>query len=377
MIFHPTLRFQLSAFVGRRFLRGLFIPCLYIPCLYVLLISVLPVSVSNAQEDEAPEATGESVTGSVNMVADDSGINVMMDGQLFTRFHINGYDKPILYPVYGPGQVPMTRNYPMIETEGEEPDHPHHKSVWVGHEINHVDFWTERTGLVVVDEVSVASNGNEFSVNSNWIRRDDDAVILTDTTVYRFGFDEQVRWMDVAITFKASHGEVVFQDTKEGLFAIRVHPKLRAREAPRHGVTDVTGRISNAEGITGPECWGKPAAWVDYSGEVNRQTVGIAIFDHPENLRHPTTWHARDYGLFAANPFGLHHFTGAEAGTGEYKLEEGEELTLRYRAVFHAGDCAQADVPGRYERWAGRSADEDDSGEASGAYSEADSGDGG
>ena len=319
--------------------------------------SAVQGALTRAAQDEAEQ-------NSVECIADDEGVNVMVSGQLFTRYHSGGYDKPILFPVYGPGQVPMTRNLPMIESEGEEPDHPHHKSIWVGHEINHVDFWTERTGRVEVQQV-VIETPDSFSAASNWIRKEDGAVLLTDRTVFGFGADDQSRWMDVTITFIASHGEVVFKDTKEGLFAIRVHPKLRAREAPQHGVTDVTGQITNAAGITGPECWGKPAAWVDYSGEVNRQSVGIAVFDHPGNLRHPTTWHARDYGLFAANPFGLHHFTGAEAGTGEYKLAEGEELTLRYRAVFHSGNCEEADVPGRYARWA-----ENDNGGSAGSDSD-------
>ena len=112
------------------------------------------------------------------------------------------------------------------------------------------------------------------------------------------------------------------------------------------------GQIVNSEGQQDDATWGKRAAWCDYFGPVNNEVVGIAILDHPDNLRHPTYWHVRNYGLFAANPFGLRHFIGDETGAGRYALPAGEELTFRYRVLIHRGTTAEAGVADWYGEYA-------------------------
>ena len=115
----------------------------------------------------------------------------------------------------------------------------------------------------------------------------------------------------------------------------------------RHMLTPENFRFARQAGATHIV-----AHWVDYWGEVEGDTVGIAIFDHPDNLRHPTTWHARDYGLVAANPFGLHDFLNEPANAGAYRIEPGDSLVLKYRFVFHRGDATSADIPSLYDSWA-------------------------
>jgi len=115
--------------------------------------------------------------------------------------------------------------------------------------------------------------------------------------------------------------------------------------------TGATGRIVNAAGDIDGEAWGKAARWVDYSGMIDGKQVGVAILDHPTNLRHPTHWHARDYGLFAANPFGLHDFTKAAPGAGAHTIPSGGSLTFRHLVVLHEGDAEAADIEGRWQRW--------------------------
>jgi hypothetical protein len=129
----------------------------------------------------------------------------------------------------------------------------------------------------------------------------------------------------------ATERGIVFGDTKEGTFALRLHPNLRLRGAVAKGAA------SNREGLAGAAVWGKRSAWVAYQGPVDGEEVGVAIFDHPSNPRHPTWWHARDYGLFAANPFGAHDFEGAPEGTGDLALVRGATLTLRYRVLVFRG----------------------------------------
>ena len=135
--------------------------------------------------------------------------------------------------------------------------------------------------------------------------------------------------------------------------AVRTHPNLRLDNDARRGVTTANGQSVNSEGVEGKPMWGKRAAWVDYWGTINERQVGIAIFDHPENLRHPTTWHARSYGLVAANLFGLHHFEGKQKGEGDFTVKSGDDVTFRYRIVLHEGDAKQAKVAELYGDFAG------------------------
>ena len=85
---------------------------------------------------------------------------------------------------------------------------------------------------------------------------------------------------------------------------------------------------------------------------MDEKVVGVAIFDHPSNPRHPTWWHARDYGLVAANPFGIHDFEKKPGGTGDLKIPAGEQRTWKYRFIFHEGGPEKAKVAELYEKFA-------------------------
>ena len=128
--------------------------------------------------------------------------------------------------------------------------------------------------------------------------------------------------------------------------AIRLAPTMRLKGNVGKG------HILNSEGDKDKSTWGKRAAWCDYYGPVEGKTVGVAIFDHPKNPKHPTWWHVRDYGLFAANPFGVHNFEGGKKGIGDIVIEAGKSLTFKYRFYFHKGDSKQAQVAKNYREYA-------------------------
>ncbi len=264
-------------------------------------------------------------------------VEVQMADQPFTTVHTSGFTKPILYPLYAPGQIPMTRSWPMEEQPGEPHDHPHHKSVWLAHgNVNGADFWFDKARIEVVG-VAVDEAKSQVFLETRWLN--DAREIATDRTVLKFGFDERVRWVDWELTVKAGQEPLVFGDTKEGTFAVRTHPDLQLTPNPKDNVPDVFGRALNSEGERDKAIWGKKARWVYYYGPVDGSAVGMMLMDHPSNLRYPTTWHARDYGLVAANPFGLHDFLGEPKGAGEVTLKPGETLRLVYRLLVHAGDA--------------------------------------
>jgi hypothetical protein len=301
---------------------------------------------------------GQTAAAEVRFQKQDDRVDVTLDGKPFTSYIFSGYAKPILYPVIGPDGVPMTRSFPVEKgVEGEANDHPHHESLWFTHdEVNGVDFWAHkpddegRTPRIVQKSMPVCEDGVILTDNS-WTAPDGQ-VVLTDTRRYVFAGDADQRTIDIQVVLHASEGDVHFGDTKEGTMAIRVRTPLQLKDSS--GSTGAAGHIRTSEGLTDAEAWGKRARWVDYFGEVEGAAVGVAIFDHPENLRHPARWHARDYGLFTANPFGVKHFTGNDSEPGGYTLPVGEDLTLRYRFVFHGGDVDVGVLDSQWKAWAGR-----------------------
>jgi hypothetical protein len=296
---------------------------------------------------------GFASAAEVTITQTDGKAVVRIDGQPFTEYVFEGYAKPIFYPVIGPTGVGMTRNYPMKEVDNEAHDHPHQKSIWYTHDdVNGVQFWLEhpeRAGRIVQRDMQI--EGNRIRTRDEWLAPDG-SVVCSDARVFEFGTTPAGRYLDFRITLEASHGEVVFGDTKEGTMGLRTHPLLRLQADPKRGNHTARGQAVNSEGIEGKDVWGKRAKWVDYWAPIEGETVGIAIFDHPTNPRHPTWWHARTYGLVAANPFGIHDFENKPEGTGDMKIPAGESVTFRYRFLFHRGDFREANVAGEYEAFA-------------------------
>jgi hypothetical protein len=263
-----------------------------------------------------------------------TGLAVKQDGQLVTDYLTSSGAKPILWPLIAPGGQQLTRAYPMLDVASEEHDHPHQRSCWFTHgKVNGIDFWSEQTehGTIVHrDFVETADGDRALIVTRNDWLAPGGVKQCEDRRRLVFREDSGRRLIDFEITIKASDGPVVFGDTKEGCFGVRVASTIRVDS--KRG-----GRIVNSNGDVDAAAWGKPASWVDYQGPVEGQVVGIAILNHPSSFRFPGYWHVRTYGLFAANPFGKNDFTSG-GGDGSYTLPAGESLALSYRMVLHEGD---------------------------------------
>ncbi|MEC8554932.1 MAG: PmoA family protein [Planctomycetota bacterium] len=274
-------------------------------------------------------------------------ITVLLNDSLFTEYVFAGYEKPILYPVIGPAGTSMTRDYPMKkDTPNEKPDHPHHKSIWFGHmKVNNESFWHVGKNAGTTEHVGYEIKGNSIHSKNKLVDRDGEMMAM-DSRVIAFGGSSQSRWIDYTVTYHASESDLVFGDNKDGQMGIRMNAALRIAGPI------ATGKAINAEGVREKNIWGKRAPWIDYWGEIDGKKVGIAMFDHPTNLRHPTWWHARDYGLLSANPFGIHHFESkADGKAGEHTLKKGGSLTFRHRFLFHLGDYKSAGVAKAYKSW--------------------------
>ena len=304
-------------------------------------------------------------------------VRVEIGGQLFTEYIFgDGATKPYCYPVLASDGTPLTRNFPMKKVEGEDTDHPWHRSLYFGHSIvNGVDFWNESggdtgkspsaKGHTAHDKILETSSGEVgiLRTSDRWVAPDG-KVICTDDRKISFRATAEARMIDYEVTLHAPTNEpVVMGDNKDGTMAIRLaqwmtmpHKSQGGGAAITGGATNISsasvghGHIVNSAGHRDNDAWGKRADWCDYYSEHDGKTYGVAIFDHPENLRHPTWWQARDYGLFGANPFGKHDYENLkdQPHIGDYTIPAGGSLTLRYRFYFHNGDEKAAKIAAHY-----------------------------
>lgn len=312
---------------------------------------------------------GTAAFGAVDIKEQDGKVRVEINGELFTEYHHTGAPHVYYYPVIGPGGLKMTRSWPMAEAPNEQQDHPHHRSIWYSHGlVNGVDFWSElasfgkRTpqhpvGKIVHEKLIEAKGGEKEGVISAQLKWEapDGSVPLTSVQTLRvYDRPANERLFDIEVTLKAGEKDVVLGDTKEGTMGMRIAESMRLKQPKNQPPGQ--GRILNSEGDQDGAVWGKRAAWVDYWGPVEGKTVGVTIMDHPKNPRYPTRWHARDYGLFAANPFCEHDMDKTQPnGAGDYKLAAGQSVTFKYRFYLHEGDAKQAKVAERFQEFAGKS----------------------
>jgi hypothetical protein len=301
-----------------------------------------------------PLAALNSSTGGVMLKSEGDRVRVTLNGDaLLTEYRAADGPKPYFWPLIGPAGKPVTRAFPMDKVEGEDTDHNHQRSFWFTHgNVNDVDFWASdplnrpspNFGSIKETSRAVASGPvvGVLKTTDDWLGPDGKR-ICQDERVVRFYNTTDTRIIDFDITIKATDGPVTFKDTKEGMFGLRVASSMDVKN--KQG-----GKITNAEGITDTAAWGKASPWVDYTGPVDGQIVGIAILNHPSSFRYPTTWHVRDYGLFAANPFGWHDFGMGKSG--EHTIPKGESITFRYRVLVHPGDTSAAHVADAFRAYA-------------------------
>jgi hypothetical protein len=280
--------------------------------------------------------------------------------RLFTTYTTHsGPNKPFFYPILTPEGAPMTRRWPLEQNTGESHDHIHHRGLWFTHSsVNGIDFWTEqgdKVGKTINTGFSDVESGpvcGEFRAATEW-RTPDGKLIATDTRDVRLiPLSEGDRLLDFAITITPVGAPLTFGDNKDGTFGLRLPDSLASHPDSSAHIATPTGHTLNDSGQKDGDAWGKPANWVDYWGPIAGKTYGVAIFDAPANLRHPQTWHARDYGLFTVNPFGLHDFHLGDKGAGDLTVSADKTLTLHYAVLFHRGDVSDAGVANRYAAWA-------------------------
>lgn len=307
-------------------------------------------------------STGQSQSkNSVQLVESqiENKVDVLFDGQLFTSYiHPATIMKPVLWPVTTAKGTVVTRSYPLEKVAGERTDHPHHIGIWFNYgDVNGLDYWNNSEAIPAQKKseygriehqkvVSVSSKGNtgELVVQSQWIG--DGHPQLDESTRFTFINKGAIRIIDRETTLTALE-DISMDDNKEGMLGIRLAPELELPSDDEITLTDahgnpttVKGKNSRAtadylssEGIRGGDVWGTRAQWMELSGRFGDEKVDVVIIDHPDNPGYPTYWHARGYGLFAANPLGQSALSGGKE-TLNFKIKKGEQITFRYRMII-------------------------------------------
>jgi len=302
----------------------------------------------------------------VQVVADEANrrVDIIIDGAPLTSYiWPASLKKPVLYPLIDDEGVTVTRGYPLNPLPGERVDHPHHAGLWFNYgNANGFDFWNNsdaikpenraKMGTILHTKIvstKSGANSGELVVESVWITGLDKQ-ILSQTTHYIFTRRDHARVIDQVITLKALD-HVVFNDDKEGVLGMRVARWLESPEekggifrdangnptkvdAPAAGAANpATGVYLTSEGVKGPAVWATRGRWCTLTGTDGSHTASIAILDHPGNPGYPTYWHARGYGLFAANPLGRSIFDPKQPPFS-YTLEKDNSVTFRYRVIL-------------------------------------------
>lgn len=353
------------------------------PRFLLATVAVAPVcaacSSTQTPASASGAATASSDTNLVQVVAHpaEQRVDVLVGGKPFTSYiYPATLKKPVLYPLRAATGTVVTRGYPLEPRPGERVDHPHHAGLWFNYgNVNGLDFWNNSTAIKAEDAPKMGTilhrsvNGTTsgsgegtLDVTTEWVDVSGKP-LLREQTHFVFRAQRDVRSIDRTTTLTALGDAVTFKDDKEGLIGMRVARALEHPSNTPEKFTDatgratavavldnngVTGRYLSSEGKEGDAVWGTRARWATLSGVVNGDTVRLAMFDHPSNAGFPTYWHARGYGLFAANPLGQKIFSNGKHELN-FRLAPGESTTFRHRVLVMSGPAVKQNIEAYYE----------------------------
>jgi hypothetical protein len=314
---------------------------------------------------------------SVTVQEEQRRVDVMIDGHPFTSYiWPDRLAKPVIYPLRTANGTIITRGYPLDPRPGERVDHPHHVGMWLNYEnVNGIDFWNNseaikpqdapKMGTIRHRSIIAAEGGSEegkLEVEADWLTYSR-KVLLQEHTRFVFRGGPDFRSVDRITTLRTQDEKVVFADAKDGMLGLRV---VRALEMPSDKAevfTDASGRATavakldntgvngvylTSEGKKGEAAWGTRGRWCNLSGKIGDEPVTITILDHPANPGFPTYWHARGYGLFAANPLGEKVFSNGKEELN-LTLAPHQTVTFRYRILITSGVVSPESTEAAYK----------------------------
>jgi hypothetical protein len=305
--------------------------------------------------------------------------DVTVDGKPFTAYiWPTTLKKPTLFPLRSASGTAVTRGFPLEPGPGERVDHPHQVGLWFNHgDVNGLDFWNNsdaipaarapKMGAILHRAVRRAQGGSgegTLEVTMEWVDHQGKA-LLREETRFVFRAAPGLRAIDRITTLTPVGQAVTFTDNKEGVLGMRVARALEQPATQPEIFTDasghasavpvlnndgVTGRYKSSEGLEGDSVWGTRGRWTRLSGVVQGEPVTLAILDHPQNPGFPTYWHARGYGLFAANSLGHKVFSNGKEELN-FRLAAGASATFRHRVLILSGAATPEQIETHYRNF--------------------------
>jgi len=250
--------------------------------------------------------------------------------------------RPYFAHVHVPSGVQITRHHPPIEGQDLTDHATFHPGIWLAFgDINGQDFWRIKAPvrhIKFVQPPRAAGATGTFVVENSYRRADKpDQVVCHEICRYTIKAQEDGYLLVSDSVFWAPEA-FAFGDQEEMGLGVRVATPISVKSGGH--MLDAAGRVDEKE------IWSKSSAWCDYSGTIGGHQVGILLMPDPANFR-PARFHARDYGLLAANPFGQKVFGAAQES--RVTVQPGELFRLRFGVLLHATNGATMDLPAAYQ----------------------------
>jgi hypothetical protein len=253
-------------------------------------------------------------------------VSIRIGGKPFATYIWN--DTPVKRPYFAhirsPKGFQVTRNFPPVAGKDATDHATMHPGLWLAFgDISGVDFWRNK-GVVrhagFVEEPVADAHGGQFAARNLYDANG--KTICEEVCRIRLRVRRQGYLIEWESKFTGATA-FTFGDQEEMGLGIRLATDLSVTKG---GVITSNDGRKNEKQI-----WGRQADWCDYSGKGH----GIMLMPDPRNFRR-SWFHARDYGLLVANPFGRQAFTKGEPS--RVIVGKGENLTLRFGVLVHDSD---------------------------------------
>lgn len=256
--------------------------------------------------------------------------------------------KPYVQQLYTPGGVQILRDSP--------PDHVHHHGQMFAIGVDGVDFWTEP---------SKAAN-HTMELGKQVPREQGSSTVTIVDGDRQAAIRQTIDWLDAAGKPLLEEQRKILLHADSDVHATLETWKCRLRPAAGKASVQLWGRhyfglgmrfvksmdgagtFLNSAGSSGETVRGTEkltrAAWCAYRAPVDGKWVTVAMFGHPDNTRHPTTW------FTMTKPFAYLSAT-LELHRRPIKLERGKPLELIYGVALWDGKQKSEEIERVYQKW--------------------------
>ncbi|MEX2285449.1 MAG: PmoA family protein [Planctomycetaceae bacterium] len=240
--------------------------------------------------------------------------------------------RPYFSNVRSPAGIQVTRHHPP-RPDVDPTDHAElHPGIWLAFgDINGADFWRNKgrvEHVEFVEKPTVDGGKLIFAVRNRYIGGE--KTICSELCRHTIAM-RPAGYLLLYDSEFSSNAPFAFGDQEEFGLGFRVASPLRVKGG--------NGRMLASDGKQNEkEVRGSTADWVDYSGEIDGQRVGLTLMPDPRNFRR-SWYHARDYGFIAANPFGRNALTGGPKSS--VTVKPGEKFRLRFGVLIHSSPADQ------------------------------------